>query len=975
MIKKSFPFVLLLCVGLIFSVIQVSASKTVSGDKVWREVDSSALRQADSLLSADEYKTFHLDKSLLQTILDKAPLEFNKASAESGASVSEVGAVILTLPLPDGTFSRFSIKESPIMEPGLAAKFPDIVTFIGQGIDNTDAVTRFSLSPAGFRAMILSSKGTILIDPYAKNDTENYISYDKASVARDDSFVCEFSNELANLGKTDFDNFLKLDSPSFVSNGTALRIYRLAVGATAEYTNVFRHVGDTDAQAKAHTLEQQVIIMNRVNGVFERDLAVRMVLVANNDLIIYTDATADPYTNTSGSTMLGQNQTNLDTVIGTANYDIGHVFSTGGGGIATVRVPCSPTSKARGVTGRANPIGDSFSIDYVAHEIGHQFGGNHTFNGTVSSCGGSNRSATAAYEPGSGVTVMGYAGICGNQNIARNSIDTFHVRSLEEIIAFISNSATGGSCPVNASTGNTVPTIEAVGASLYNIPKQTPFALTAAGSDVDNDSITYDWQQYDLGAATSAVPNSDSDGTARPIFRSYLPQTNGTRTFPSQQYVLNNANVPPSTTGTLMTGEILPAITRTMNFQVIARDNKAGGGGVNTATVQVAVDGNSGPFVITAPNNSVAWSGGSNQTVTWDVAGTAAMPVNAVNVRISLSTDGGQTFPTVLANSTANDGSESITVPNSETTTARIRVEAVGNIFFDISDAGFTINATVNPVPRRSVFDFDGDNKTDLSIFRPAVGEWWYLRSSDGGNRTFQFGNSSDKLVPADYTGDGKTDIAFWRPSTGEWFILRSEDNSFYSFPFGTNGDIPAPADYDADGKADAAVFRPSNQTWFISRSSGGTTIQQFGISGDIPVTADYDGDNKSDLAIYRPSQGQWWLLRSNLGIVVYQFGSATDKLVQGDYTGDGKTDVAFFRPSTNEWFILRSENDSFYSFPFGTSGDIPTPGDYDGDGKFDAAVFRPSNNTWFAQRSSSGTLIQGFGITEDKPIPNSYVP
>jgi hypothetical protein len=286
-----------------------------------------------------------------------------------------------------------------------------------------------------------------------------------------------------------------------------------------------------------------------------------------------------------------------------------------------------------------------------------------------------------------------------------------------------------------------------------------------------------------------------------------------------------------------------------------------------------------------------------------------------------------------------------------------------------------SFDCSFNEANIKSPFDFDGDSKTDLSIFRPGPGEWWYLRSSDGSNRTFQFGNSSDKLVPADYTGDGKTDIAFFRPSTSEWFILRSEDNSFYSFPFGTNGDIPAPADFDGDGKADAAVYRPSNQTWFINRSSGGTTIQTFGIAGDIPVTADYDGDNKSDLAIYRPSAGQWWLLRSNSGIIVYQFGNSTDKLVQGDYTGDGKTDVAFFRPSTGEWFILRSENDSFYSFPFGASGDVPSPGDYDGDGKFDAAVFRPSSNTWFAQRSTSGTLIQGFGIAGDVSVPNSFVP
>ncbi|MDQ3131437.1 MAG: PQQ-dependent sugar dehydrogenase [Acidobacteriota bacterium] len=282
----------------------------------------------------------------------------------------------------------------------------------------------------------------------------------------------------------------------------------------------------------------------------------------------------------------------------------------------------------------------------------------------------------------------------------------------------------------------------------------------------------------------------------------------------------------------------------------------------------------------------------------------------------------------------------------------------------------------VGAAPAKAPFDFDGDGKTDLSIFRPSNGEWWYLRSSDGGNRTFQFGNSSDQIVPADYTGDGKTDIAFWRFSTGEWFILRSEDNSFYSFPFGTNGDRPAPADYDGDGKADPAVFRSSNQTWYILRSSGGTTIQQFGQGGDVPVVADYDGDNKADLAIYRSSQGQWWILRSTAGIIVYQFGrpNEPDYPVQGDYTGDGRADVAFYRDG--EWFVLRSENNSYYSFPFGAHPDRPSPGDYDGDGKTDAAVFRGGQNPlWYVQRSSSGTLIQGFGIFGDRPVPNAYVP
>jgi uncharacterized delta-60 repeat protein len=276
----------------------------------------------------------------------------------------------------------------------------------------------------------------------------------------------------------------------------------------------------------------------------------------------------------------------------------------------------------------------------------------------------------------------------------------------------------------------------------------------------------------------------------------------------------------------------------------------------------------------------------------------------------------------------------------------------------------------------KSPFDFDGDGKTDIGIFRPNVGEWWLNRSSSGQTTVAQFGQSTDKPVPTDFTGDGKTDIAVWRPSSGEWFVLRSEDSSFYSFPFGTSGDTPIVGDFDADGKADAGIFRPSTLTWYISKSSGGTIITTFGTSGDVPVAADYDGDGKTDIAIYRPSFGQWWIQRSsNQSVYAFQFGTSSDKPVQGDYTGDGKADSAFFRPSTGEWFILRSEDSSFYSVPFGTTGDLPSPGDYDGDGKFDTAVFRPATNTWFINRTTAGILITNFGTTNDRPIPNVFVP
>ena len=293
-----------------------------------------------------------------------------------------------------------------------------------------------------------------------------------------------------------------------------------------------------------------------------------------------------------------------------------------------------------------------------------------------------------------------------------------------------------------------------------------------------------------------------------------------------------------------------------------------------------------------------------------------------------------------------------------------------------IAGLTYTINQAAG-APRRTPFDFDGDGKTDVGVFRPSDGSWWYVRSIDSQFRVFRFGLSTDILTPGDFTGDGRTDIAVFRPSTGFWFIQRSEDNSFFSFPFGQAGDKPAPADYDGDGRADAAVFRPSSATWYILNSSGsGTSIVNFGSSGDFPAVADYDGDGKADIAIFRPSDGSWWYRRSSDSqFRVFRFGLSTDKIVPGDWTGDGKADIAVFRPGTSEWFIQRSEDNSFYSVPFGQNGDIPVAGDYDGDGKFDTAVFRPSTATWYVNRSSAGILITTFGTNGDVPIPSAFVP
>jgi hypothetical protein len=671
-------------------------NKSISPDGFWLEIDAASVEGKETFqtILPSSYRLFSLNNEAIRNFLSKAPMEY---TVEARAN-----QYVLTLPMPDGTYQRFYIEESPVMEDGLAKKFPELKTYRGYGIDDPTASVRFDLTPRGFHSMILSPNGTVLVDPYAKGDTENYISYFKKDAHQTGKFICDFKENTPNIFKVD-DNFLHpFGEFENVTSGTTLRTYRLALAADFEYCAVF---GGTVAGAMA----AMTTTMNRVNGVYERDLAIHMNMVANNNLIVYAASSTncggggctsgtDPYTNSNGSTMLSQNQSNLNTVIGSGNYDIGHVFSTGGGGIASLNSVCTAATKAQGVTGSPSPSGDGYDIDYVAHEIGHQFGANHTFNGTSGNCGGGNRSATNAYEPGSGITVMAYAGICSTQDLAAHSIDTFHVRSLEEIVAY-SQTGNGNTCDVETATGNTVPSVTLPLGSSFNIPINTPFALTASATDVNGDSITYDWEEYDLGASTTAVPNTDASGGARPIFRPYLPSTSGVRYFPSLTYILNNANVPPPTSGSCpssacLTGELLPAITRAMIFQVVARDNRANGGGINTATATVNVSSTSGPFAVTVPNTAVNWNGNTAQTVTWNVASTTSAPVSAANVEIALSTDGGNTFPTVLLASTPNDGTQSVNLPNTGTSQARIRVKGVGNIFFDVSNTNFTITPT-----------------------------------------------------------------------------------------------------------------------------------------------------------------------------------------------------------------------------------------------------------------------------------------
>jgi subtilisin-like proprotein convertase family protein len=601
----------------------------------------------------------------------------------------------IAVPNPDGSMERFTVAEASIMAPELAAQFPDIRTFRGQGLDDPTATISFDVTPAGFHAQVLSANGAFYIDPFYHLNDSVYAVYSADNTFNVPEFTecldCDCANEepvkdgapadapveqvaAASGLMDDASSGIELGSggEQFASSGTLLRTFRIAVAATAEYT-AFQ--GGTVALGQAAI----VTAINRVSGIYETELSIRLQLVANNSQLIYTNAASDPYTNSNPSLLLDENQTNIDSLIGDANYDIGHVFSTGGGGLAGLGVVGKTGQKAEGETGLSAPTGDAFYVDYVAHEIGHQFGGNHSFNGDSGSCSGANRNGPTAYEPGSGTTIMAYAGICGNDDLQPHSDPYFHSVNLDEIIAYVDNVIP--TVGTRTTTGNSIPTVEA--GINYTIPAQTPFTVTAVGSDANSgDVLTYDWEERDLGPQRDLAA---ADNGTSPLFRSYLPTTSPSRTFPRLPDILSN---------TPNIAEKLPTLSRTMHLRATVRDNRAGGGGVNSDNMTINVVNTGSAFAITGPNTAVTWQGGSSQTVTWNVAGTTGNGINTSLVNILLSTDGGNTFSIVLAANTPNDGSQAIVVPNVASTTARIKVQAVGNIFFDISNANFTTTVT-----------------------------------------------------------------------------------------------------------------------------------------------------------------------------------------------------------------------------------------------------------------------------------------
>lgn len=677
-----------------------------------------------------DFTTFRVDEATIVASLSYAP--------EAISGVYEPEGSVIAIPQRDGSVRHYRIMHWDMLSPEVQAQVQEQRVYRGVGVDRPDEEIVLDYSRRGLKVMIRGSEGTTFVEPMSKKATGEYFVYTRRDSVRVGGWSCMTKPNKEAFEEIVVAPFAPEDPMPSTRVIQTLYRYDLAINTTGEYT-VF-HGGPTGAG------QAVVTSVARVNGVYRKDVGIEMLLGYVNN---WPNGATDPFSNTNGGALLSENHNNLTSTIGSAAFDIGHIFSTGGGGIASLGSVGINTVKGQGVTGSPSPVGDSFDIDYVAHEMGHQFGGNHTFNGTTSSCGGGNRAGSRSYEPGSGSTIMSYAGICGSENSQSNSDAYFHGGSISEILA-LRNGNNRGETITN--TTNNFPVVTSSGN--FSIPQSTPFRLTATATDSDGNALTYCWEQLNAGGNPSTThggpTTTSSNNTLRALFRSFNPTTSGTRFFPSPSLILANNYINQF--------EFLPNVDRTMAFRCTVRDNATTSGGTASDNRTLTVSG--AALTVTSPNTNVSWVGGSTQTITWTPGGSAAL---SPNVNIRLSTDGGNSYfagtSTLLLANTPNDGTQTVTLPGVVSSTARIFVEASTGNFFDVSNVNFAITGAVNVAPTITAI-------SPVTIDEDALYQFQVVASDANPGQTLTY--SLTGTVPSGASINSTTGLFSWTPNESQ---------------------------------------------------------------------------------------------------------------------------------------------------------------------------------------------------------------
>jgi hypothetical protein len=953
------------------------------------------------------FRGLALDHAALGDVLTRAP---------RGRSAAPL---VVTLPAPDGRDRRFAVRKTPVMEPALAAAHPEIATYSGAGIDDPGTTVHLDLTPLGLHAAVRGPGGSWYLDPYYHGERSLYASYRGADVVNPHGSFLE--GDVPSGGRPRLGSAPRIDGAP-----VQLRTYRLALVSDPAYATF---------HGAANVTAAKVTLVNRVNQVYEDDLAIRLTLVAGNDALNLD--TAAQMTGANGPCgaapcysalqaadcnvgTLDQTRIVLGQLIGASSYDIGHIgMGLNGGGVAYLGV-VGGDLKGGGCTGVDQPVGDLFAVDYVAHEIGHQFAGDHTFNGVAGSCAG-NGATGASVEPGSGSTIMAYAGICGTDDLQPHSDPYFSQRSIDEISAYVALApATGGevqtvslrgftgtdafrltyngvesgaitrganytaagikaaieailpagaivtvrqwngavaapgdtgfsvrfggslagtdAAPLTLTspagvtgfvgataqggpsrnggdgspTGNTAPVVAAPAG--FTIPARTPFSLSGSATDADGDALTYLWEQNDSGAGKSLVSNTKPSG---PLFRVFgtaaqvsptdtltspspgenVAGTSPARVFPDlAQVVAGNTNAadgtcpaagPAPVAAAIVDcySEFLPtsAYADALHFRLTARDGR---GGVARGDTTLALAKTAGPFRVSSQAAATSVEAGAPFPVTWDRAGTDVAPVNTASVRITLSTDGGRTFPRIVSAATPNDGAQTVILPNANTAQARIRVEAVGNVFFDVNRADFTIvpgapvvstggatTAQYSDAPPVTVSATD-ENSPGSALTATAAGLPTGLALVPGapsaGARSWTLGGAADG-APGTYPVEVTVDDGAGHVGIGAFDVVVTPEDAGATY----TGDTlvssgPATLRFSVQDSSDASAGDVANAT--VTFVEGSTTL-----CSAVPVTTTGDATTGTASCIADLAPGATHHI---------------DAVIGGRYSGTGASDV-----------------------------------------------------------------------------------